>query len=106
MNKKVRFTLGRSNNVFSYAMDNGQAILIKDRQEAKWYQYITGEIAEFIVKGSMIICPIKVGQTPIGVITAQVFQHDKEISLTDFDHCSALVDHLNLCLTMLSHKTK
>ena len=106
VNKKVRFTLGRSNNVFSYAMDNGQAILIKDRQEAKWYQYITGEIAEFIVKGSMIICPIKVGQTPIGVITAQVFQHDKEISVTDFEHCSALVDHLNMCLTMLSHKTK
>ena len=102
----TKFSLVRSNNVFSYAMDNAQAILIKDRQEAKWYQFITGEIAEFIVKGSVIFCPIKVGQTPIGVITAQVFQHDKEISIADFDHCSALADHLNLCLTMLSHKNK
>lgn len=102
----TKFSLVRTNNVFSYAMDNGQAILVKDRQEAKWYQFITGEIAEFMVKGSVIICPIKVAQTPIGVITAQVFQHDKEISSTDFDHCSALVEHLNLCLTMLSYKNK
>ena len=106
IDKNVKFSLNRSNNVFSYAMDNDQAILVKDRQEKKWYQYITGEIAEFIVQGSLLIFPVKVGQTPIGVITAQVFQHDKEISQTDFDHCSALVEHLNLCLTMLSHKNK
>ena len=103
---RAKFSLSRSKNVFSYAMDNSEDILIKDRQEAKWYQFITGEIAEFIVKGSVIICPVKVGQTPIGVITAQVFQHDKEISLTDFDHCSALTNHLNMCLTMLSHKAQ
>jgi len=106
IDKNVRFSLSRSNNVFSYAMDNNQAILIKDRQEKQWYQYITGEIAEFIVEGSVLICPLKVGQTPIGVITAQIFHSDKEISLIDFDHCAALVEHLNLCLTMLSHKNK
>ncbi|MBA6391540.1 HDOD domain-containing protein [Colwellia sp. BRX10-3] len=104
--KQIKFSLSHSNNVFSYAMDNEQAILIKDRQEKQWYQYITGEIAEFIAEGSVLICPVKVGQTPIGAITAQVFLSNKEISLSDFDHCAALVEQLNLCLTMLSHKNK
>jgi HD-like signal output (HDOD) protein len=104
VNRKIKLSLSRSNNAFSYAMDNDQAILIKDRQEKKWYQYITGEIGEFIAEGSILICPVKVGQTPIGAITAQVFLSDKEISLSDFDHCAALVEQLNLCLSILSHK--
>tara|TARA_R110000737_G_scaffold113471_2_gene146605 strand:- start:3221 stop:4717 length:1497 start_codon:yes stop_codon:yes gene_type:complete len=101
---KAKFSLTRSNNIFSYAMDNDQAVLIKNRQEKKWYQYITGEIAEFIAEGSVLICPVKVGKKPVGVISAQVFLADKAIALSDFNHCAALVEHLNLCLTMLSQK--
>ncbi|MGB1261862.1 MAG: HDOD domain-containing protein [Cognaticolwellia sp.] len=106
IDNKYKFSLSTGNNIFSYAMNNDQAIRINDRSDKNWYQYITGEIAEFIAEGAVIICPIKVGNTAIGVVTAQVFIADKEISVSDFEHCAALIEHLNLCLTMLSHKNK
>lgn len=106
VHKSLKFSLSRSSNVFSYAIDNDQAIRIKGRKEQKWYQYITGEIADFIAEGSLLICPVKVGQTPVGVITAQVFASDKEIPTADLEHFGAIVEHLSLCLSMLSHKSK
>lgn len=86
-------------------MNTDQAVLINDKQAKQWYQYITGEIADFIGNGAVLIMPVKVGHKAIGVITAQVFIADKVVSLSDFDHCSALIEHLNLSLTMLSHKS-
>lgn len=104
VDNKQKFYLTRSSNIFSYAMENDQPILINDKQAEQWYQYITGEIADYIEDGAIVIMPIKVGHKAIGVITGQVFITDKEISVRDFEHCNALIEHLNLSLTMLTHK--
>lgn len=104
INNKQKFHLNRSSNIFSYSMENDQPILINDKQAKQWYQYITGEIADYIGNGALIILPVKVGHKAIGVITGQIFIADKEISTRDFEHCNALIEHLNLSLTMLSHK--
>ena len=100
-----KFNLIKSMNIFSHVMNTDQAVLINDKQAKQWYQYITGEIADYIGSGAVLIMPVKVGHKAIGVITAQVFIADKVVSLSDFDHCSALIEHLNLSLTMLSHKS-
>lgn len=102
---KRKFNLLKSSNIFSHVMQTDQAVLINDKQTEQWYHYITGEVADFIDTGAVVVMPVKVGHKPIGVITAQVFISDKDVSLSDFEHCSALVEHLNLSLTMLSHKS-
>lgn len=101
---KMKFNLIKSANIFSQVMKKDQAALINDKQSKQWYQYITEEVADFIDEGAILITPVKIGHTAIGVIIGQVFISDKEISQRDFEHCSALVEHLNLSLTMLSHK--
>lgn len=102
---KQKLNLFKSRNIFSHVMKTDQAVLINDKQSKQWYEYITGEVSDYIGNGAILITPVKVGHSVIGVITGQIFIADKEISLSDFEHCGALVEHLNLALTMLSHKS-
>jgi HD-like signal output (HDOD) protein len=104
MEAYVQLNLIRSPNVISEVIRDDQAIFINDYQEKKWYQYMTGEFIRFVDNGTVAIAPVKIGNTDIGVITAQTFVKDIEISESLFQQFAALVEHLNMCLTMISHK--
>lgn len=104
IDRKRQFNLALTDNIISHVMSKNKPVLINNYQEKRWYHYITGELADFINNGVIFIIPIKIGATNIGVITAQVFVQNKEISEEDFTLCCGLIDHMNLCLTILSSK--
>jgi len=91
-----------SNNLITHTIKEDKAILVNDHQSRQWRDYITQDIADFIEQGSICLAPVKINHNCIGVITAQNFERNSTISPEDFNPFSFLVDHLNMCLTLIS----
>lgn len=103
ISSRLRFNLTRSQNLMSYVLKTDSAVLINNYQDKEWYEYITSDIATFINHGALLLLPVKIGVTTIGVISAQVFVRDKAITTHDTKLCNGLIEHLSFCLTSLSH---
>ncbi len=95
-------------------LDTKVPALINDYTHRQWRDLVTQELADFIDKGAIAIIPVKIGNKAIGVVCAQhVIENNteqikkdkliknKDISTADFQQLCALVEHLNMCLTMI-----
>ncbi|MEW6983912.1 HDOD domain-containing protein [Colwelliaceae bacterium 6471] len=93
-----------SANVIADVIDNKHAVLINDYHEVKWRNLVTRDIASMIGEGAICFAPVKIGQKVVGVISAQVFGKSQSITDDNFSQYSFLIEHLNMCLTMISHR--
>jgi len=93
-----------SSNLIAHTIKENKALIINDHKSRQWRDLITQDIADFIDQGSMCLAPVKISNNCIGFITAQNFERNSLISPEDFNQFSFLVDHLNMCLTLISRQ--
>lgn len=108
---KITINVRKSDNAIGRVLNSKIPALINDYSHRQWRDIITKELAELIQDGSMAIIPVKIGDKAIGVVCAQYFcnqqKSDKNslkkrvIATDDFQQLCSLIDHLNICLTMI-----
>ena len=108
---KITINIRQSDNVIARVLDSKTPVFINDYTHRQWRDLVTQELAVFIQNGTLAIIPVKIGDKPIGVICTQHFgdikrgdnkKADKKlISTEDFQQLSSLIEHLNICLTMI-----
>jgi HD-like signal output (HDOD) protein len=96
--------LKNSLNIFRLVIQKDTPLLINDYRHIKWRNYVPIEIEQLIEKGVMCLSSVKVGEKTIGVISGQFFDRSQEISQEDFAKFSYIIEHLNMCLTIISHR--
>jgi len=108
---RIAFHIRQSDNAIGRVLDSKTPILINDYTHRQWRDLMTQELVVFIQEGTLAIIPVKIGNKSIGVICAQhfwdikkgdkKFKDKQEISTDDFQQLCSLIDHLNMCLTMI-----
>ncbi len=110
---KIIINISQSDNAISRVLDSKMPALINDYTHRQWRDLITKELVGFIHDGALAIIPVKIGKRPIGVICGQFFSNNrnagkkykpedkKNISTDDFEQLCSLIEHLNMCLTMI-----
>lgn len=101
---KVKINLTLSDNVLAKVIKAKQPALVNDMQHEHWRDLITAEVANFMNNGAMAIAPIKISGKVIGVICGQFIEQGSEIANEDYRQFCALIEHLNMCLTMVMMK--
>lgn len=108
---RIAFHIRQSDNAIGRVIDSKVPALINDYTHRQWRDLITKELVEFIDNGVIAIIPVCIGNKSIGVICAQYFldvnkstnkpAEKREISTEDFTQLCSLIEHLNMCLTMI-----
>ena len=109
---KIAINIRQSDNAIGRVLDSKVPALINDYSHRQWRDIITKELVEFIQDGSLAIIPVKIGDKAIGVVCGQYFSNQqgmnkknankRTLSTDDFQEFCTLIDHLNLCLTMIT----
>lgn len=88
-------------NLFSYAIDHPQPIVVSHSNKQNWEDLITRDIQDILLKGPICVAAVCVGEKVIGLLVTQ--QTGKENTIDDdvFSNFCLIADHLNLCLGML-----
>jgi len=100
---KISIGLKHSENVIARVLSTDTAALINDFKEQRWKGLISHEFHELIDDGSVALIPVKIGGKAIGVICVQRFEAKLKIETADFKQTCALIEHLNMCLTMIKY---
>lgn len=96
-------SLTDSSNMLSHVVNMDRTVLINDFREPKWGNYITVQIEKLIANGVICVAPVKIDNKVIGVVSAQIFTRSKLISDDNYEQFCFIIDHLNMCLSMISH---
>lgn len=88
-------------NLFSYAIENPQPVMINYDSRQNWEDLITREIEELLKQGPICIAAVCVGEKTIGLLVTQQSGKQKIIDDDEFSNFCLIADHLNLCLGML-----
>lgn len=108
---KISINVQQSDNAIRRVLDSKVPVLINDATHRQWKGIMTDELTDFIQGGSLAIIPVKIGDKVIGIVCSQYFMDDaskdksklnkKTVSTDDFQQLCSLIEHLNLCLTMI-----
>jgi hypothetical protein len=90
-----------SDNVIARVITSDTAVLINDYKEVRWQNLITEDIEDIVSSGQTCFVPVKIANSVIGVICLQVLIKEYTLSKQNFRQVCGLVEHLNMCLTML-----
>jgi hypothetical protein len=101
--RKVNLDISYDNNVIARVISSDTAALINDAKDLRWQRFLTEELREFIAKGVVAFVPVKISGKAIGVISMQLIESDQQIAKADFQQACALIEHLNMCLTMIRY---
>jgi len=102
LDKTINLALNK--NIFTQTIQLDKAYLINEPYDLQWHKYMTQEVIHFIDNGVICVVPVKIGGKIIGVVCGQVFNGERKIDKQDFSQFCALLEHLNMCLTMASRK--
>jgi len=109
----IALHLRKSENVITRVIETKVPALINDYTNRQWRDLVTKELVQFIDEGVAALIPVKIGNKVIGVICAQRFVDNSSgktsvklikkqvIATDDFQQLCALIEHLNMCLTMI-----
>lgn len=101
---RVKLNLAKGHNVFKYVLDTGKAVLINDLHGLQWRNFASGELDKYIAGGVACMAPVQINGSPIGLICGQHFDKGKKISESHYQQFSFLIEHLNMCLSMIKRK--
>lgn len=96
--------IGASANLVSHVIEMDNAIFVNNVQDAKWVNYMTPELTKLINNGLICFVPVKIDKKIVGLISGQLFAHSDQFDQEDFAQFSFLIEHLNMCLSMVSHR--
>ena len=96
--------LRESENAIARVIDTQTPALINDSTSRQWRDSVPMELAAFIDNGSLAVIPVKIGNKVIGTICAQYLENKDQIFTEDFQQLCSLVDHLNMCLSMIMRR--
>ncbi len=102
-NSKINLAVKGSDNVLALVLSSNTAALINDARELRWQELLTDELREFIAEGAVAFVPVKIADKVIGVISLQVLIAEQQIDKADFQQACSLIEHLNMCLTMIRY---
>jgi HD-like signal output (HDOD) protein len=97
-------TLKDKTNLVSHVFEIDDAIFVNNDTDAKWGDYMTPEIVKIIDKGVFCFVPVKIDEKVVGLISGQVFKKIEKFSNDDFSQFCFLIGHLNMCLSIISHR--
>jgi len=101
---KVKLDIVSSENIIAYLIRTDNTAVINDYHAVKWRNYITQDIAKLIDKGVVCLAPVKIAKNTIGIIVGQRFTKSAEINEEDYQQFCFFIEHLNMCLTMVSRR--
>ena len=103
-NLKLSVNITSKDSVIAEVIDSVSSLIVT-KQEAYDNPYLLGkELADIITDSSIAFLPVKIGQKVIGVICAQQMSASEDISKEDLASFNSLVEHLNMCLTLVVRK--
>ncbi|WP_019613965.1 HDOD domain-containing protein [Psychromonas ossibalaenae] len=91
-------------NILSHVVEMDSTVLVNDYRDPKWCNYVTAEIEKLIAGGAVCIAPVKIDNKVIGVISAQILTKPKKINEDNYSQFCFLIEHLNMCLSIISHQ--
>ena len=92
------------NNLFAQVVEKDKSLLIDDARKLRWKKHLTRDISNVINDSAICMAPVKVGDKIIGMIIGQVFDREDGIDKEDFKNFEFLIEHLNMCLTLVLHR--
>ena len=97
-------TLAGTTNLMSHVIEMDNAIFVHSSNDQKWQSYITAELGKLIGMGSICFIPVKIDEKIVGLISGQLFKQTEKFGNDDFSQFSFLIEHLNMCLSIISHR--
>jgi len=98
---KIYLNIKECDNAIARVIKENTPALINDKSQGLWRDLITLEISDLIKEGAIAIMPVSIAGKTVGVICTQLLTSKAEISSEDFSQLCSLVEHLNMCLTMI-----
>lgn len=90
-------------NVVSHVIEIDKPVLVNDFKSGEWCHYMSEELKQLIASGVICFSTVKIEGRVIGIISAQRLLNSEKISDDDFSLFTYLVEHLNLCLSLITH---
>lgn len=90
-------------NIITHIMDIDRAVLVNEYKSDEWCHYMSDELKLLIATGVICFSPVKIEGKVIGIISAQRMDNSEKISDDDFSLFTHLIEHLNLCLSLISY---
>jgi HD-like signal output (HDOD) protein len=90
-------------NVISHVIEIDRPVLVNEYKSDKWCHYMSEELEVLIASGVICFSTVKIEGRVIGIISAQRLTSREKISEDDFLLFTHLVEHLNLCLSLISY---
>lgn len=97
---QVNVTLTK--NLFKKVLDNKTPVVVNNVRDTEIREYISLDIARIIDDGVICMAPVFINKNCIGVISAQNFDKEIEISADDFSQFCFFIEHLNMCLRFIT----
>lgn len=91
----------KSENAIARVLTSKTPVLINDYTHRQFRDLVTQELVDFMNEGAIAIIPVSIGNKAIGVVCGQILHSKRKIETDDFNQLCSLVDHLNMCLTMI-----
>jgi len=99
-----KLDIASSENMMAYVLKSGTSEMLNSYKEVKWRNYMTRSLADLIEDGAICFSPIKINNRTIGIVTSQKLLKGTKISADEFSQFCFLIDHLNMCLSIISMK--
>lgn len=101
---KIYLNITESDNAIARVLKDNVPALINDKNQGLWRDLITQEMSDLIQNGAIAIVPVRIAGKAVGVICTQRLTAKAQISTEDFSQLCSLVEHLNMCLTMIRYQ--
>lgn len=99
-----KIAIANSENLIAHVIGKQSGELINNYQDERWNKYLTQSITDFINEGTLCVAPVSIGTRPIGIIASQKRNKNSKISQEEYEQFMFIVEHLNMCLSIISMK--
>lgn len=100
----IYINIKESDNAFARVIKENTPALINNKSQGLWRDLITKQINDLMKDGAMAVVPVRIAGKTVGLICAQLLTAKAQINTEDFSQVCGLVEHLNMCLTMIRYQ--
>ena len=101
---KAIINIGRAATLFKKLFNDKQNVLLNDLKAPESKKYVTPEVLSILQNGKAAFAPVMIDTNVIGVVLAHKFDRRQNILSDDFLRFSFIIQHLNMCLSVISKR--
>lgn len=106
-NINMSISLSRQPNIMTYMQQTNSNLRVTNYKDKKWLNYVSEELEPLVSDGPTAFTLVKINQRTIGVISGQHkktkdIESDVKFNEQSFNEFCFLVEHLNMCLSIIS----